>query len=113
MACYDSLIMERIMALHWPTALEELRARVAAAIHAGKGWVIPEDEMMAECGVDMALDGADVGQVVADLAAYFDLDRRGANALRALLTVIQRQHLADSDAQAERRSWARASAGRL
>lgn len=101
------------MALDWPVLLKDLRARVAAVIQAGKEWVIPEDEAMAECGLDMVLDGGDVDRIVADLAAYFGLGSPHAKRVGALLADIQRQHLADRDAQAERRQWALASRGEL
>lgn len=92
--------------LHWPTLLDQLRRSMALLVHKGEDWLIPEDEAMVECCVELVLDGQAVAENVTALATYFGLDHVDAAALHQALAAAQAEHMADPQAQATRRIWA-------
>lgn len=105
-AHYKRVGAENARARAWWAWRDQLQRSTEHLIHKGEDWLIPEDEAMVECCVELVLDGQSVADNVTALVTYFGLDHVDAAALHQALTAAQAEHMADPQAQATRRIWA-------
>lgn len=108
-AHYKRVGAENARARAWWAWREQLQRITERLINKDEDWLIPEDEAMVECCVELVLDGQAVAENVTALVTYFGLDHADAAALHQALTAAQAEHMADPQAQATRRIWASSS----